>query len=216
MTFTLYDYYRSSASYRVRIALNYKGIEYAQNSIHLVRDGGQQFSEQFKRINPQSLVPCLQHNDLVITQSVAIMEYLDEVIPNPPLLPEDRLGRARVRAITQMIACDIHPLNNRRVLQYFTNQWHIAEQLQKDWICHWISAGLTAIERTLQMGNYTADFCFGDTPTMADMCLVPQLFAANRFGCPVENYPLLLQINANCLELPYFKQAHPSLQPDAE
>ena len=144
------------------------------------------------------------------------MEYLEEIVPNPSLLPNDPLGRARVRAISQMITSDIYPLNNRRVLQYFTKQWGIADEQQKEWINHWITTGFSALETMLATSNYRGDFCFGDTPTMADMCLAPQIFTAKRFECPLENYPILLRINANCLELPYFQCAHPNSQPDAE
>lgn len=213
---TLYSYFRSSAAYRVRIALNYKGVNHDQKFIHLVREGGQQFSADYKEINPQSLVPALIQDNKIFTQSLAIIEYLEEKYPQPPLLPPNPEGKAQVRALAQIIACDIHPLNNRRVLQYFSDVLHLSEMQQLAWIHHWIQTGFSALEKMLMSSNKAGDFCYGATPTMVDMCLIPQIYSAQRFNCPLEDYPMLLRINEHCLTLPAFQQAHPSKQPDAE
>jgi maleylacetoacetate isomerase len=213
---TLYGYFRSSAAYRVRIALNYKDIDYDQQFIHLVRDGGQQFSADYKKINPQSLVPTLIKDNKAYTQSLAIIEYLEEKYPEPALLPPNAEGKSQVRALAQIIACDIHPLNNRRVLKYFSEVLHLSEDQQHAWIQHWIQTGFSALEKMLMASNKTNDFCYGATPTMADICLIPQMYNAQRFNCPLDDYPILSRINENCLKLPAFQKAHPSKQPDVE
>jgi maleylpyruvate isomerase len=211
-----FDYFRSSASYRVRIALNYKGLDYTRETVHLIRDGGQQFTTQYSALNPQSLVPTLVDGEHALTQSLAIIEYLEEKYPEPALLPRDAIDRARVRSIALSIACDIHPLNNLRVWKYLVEQAGFNEEKKMDWYFHWIHAGFTALEKRLASHPQTGKFCDGDSPTMADICLVPQIYNANRFNCPMDHYPTLVRINENCLKLPAFAKAHPNLQSDAE
>lgn len=212
----LYDYYRSSAAYRVRIALNLKGLEPERVSIHLRKKV--QESEDYKAVNPQGLVPALVDDDgTVIVQSLAIIEYLDETHPaNPRLLPDDPAGRARVRAISGAIACDIHPLNNLRVLRYLGQEFGIEEEARNErWYKHWIAEGMRGVEGLLASDPATGAFCHGDSPTMADCCLVPQIFNAERFGCDMSAYPVAMRVNAACLELEAFQRAAPDLQPDA-
>lgn len=212
----LYNYFRSSASYRVRIALNLKGLSYEYLSIHLTRNGGEQFGAEFRAMNPQSLVPVLKDGDLALTQSLAIIEYLDEVHPQPPLLPKAPGERARVRALALSIACEIHPLNNTRVLQYLTGKLGLSEETKNQWYHHWIALDFQALETKLANSPHTGKFCHGDTPTLADCCLVPQLTNARRFKGDVSAYPTLLRIEKNCNALPAFQQAAPDRQPDAE
>lgn len=212
----LYNYFRSSASYRVRIALNLKGLNYEYLSVHLTRNGGEQFGAEFRAMNPQSLVPVLKDGDLALTQSLAIIEYLDEIHPQPPLLPKAPGERARVRALALSIACEIHPLNNTRVLQYLTGKLGLSEETKNQWYHHWIALGFQALETKLANSPHTGKFCHGDTPTLADCCLVPQLTNARRFKGDVSAYPTLLRIEKNCNALPAFQQAAPDLQPDAE
>ena len=214
---TLYTYFRSSAAYRVRIALSLKGLDYQSAPVHLVRDGGQQRQAAYLGKNPQGLVPALELPDgTVLTQSLAIMEYLEEAYPQQPLLPADALGRARVRALSQAIACDIHPVNNLRVLQYLQQQLHIDDAQKNAWYRHWISEGLGAVEALLARHPATGSFCHGDTPTLADCCLVPQVFNALRFGCPLDAFPTVRRIAEHCNTLAAFAQAAPARQPDAE
>ena len=209
----LYDYFRSSAAYRVRIAFNLKGLDYEQRSVNLVNR--EQQSSAYQSLNPQQLVPTLTLADgTVLTQSLAICEYLDETHPKPPLLPTEATGRARVRALAQLVACDMHPLNNLRVLNYLTSTLGVNDQIRLAWYQHWISAGFTSLEGLLQ-NSATGRFCHGDTPTLADVCLVPQLFNARRFDCDLTRYPTLLRIAEACEALPEFARAHPSQQPDA-
>ena len=210
----LYGYFRSSAAYRVRIALNLKGLSYEAVSVHLVKDGGQQFSEDYLAVNPTALVPTLQDGDLTLGQSMAIMEYLEEAYPSPALLPADLAGRARVRAIAQAIACDIHPLNNLRVLKYLKHNLQADDASKDAWYKHWIAVGLSSIESMLASSPYTGRFCHGDQPTLADLCLVPQLFNARRFGCDESAFPTVVRIDAACAELDAFRQAAPEQQPD--
>lgn len=212
----LYSYFRSSASYRVRIALNLKGLEYETVPVHLVQDGGRQHAAAFRALNPAGQVPVLDDHGQVFTQSLAIVEYLEETHPEPPLLPQDAAGRARVRAIAQAIACDIHPLNNLRVLQYLTRQLHVDEAAKTAWYRHWAEQGLAAVESMLAGDLRTGRFCHGDRPTMADLCLVPQVFNARRFDCHLDDLPTVMRINEACLNLPAFAAAAPSRQPDAE
>lgn len=213
----LYSYFRSSAAYRVRIALALKGIGYDTLPVHLIRDGGEHRRDSYRTINPEGLVPALQLDDgPLLTQSLAIIEYLDETQPGPALLPPDPAGRARVRAIAQSIACEIHPLNNLRTLNYLTGELNITPEQKDAWYRHWIAAGFQALETALAANPATGRFCHGDTPSMADCCLVPQLFNARRFNCPVDAYPTLLRIDAACAELPAFQLAAPAVQPDAE
>ena len=214
---TLYTYYRSSAAYRVRIALNLKGMPYTAVPVHLVKDGGQHRSAAYRARNPQALVPAFELEDgTVLTQSLAIMEYLDEVQPEPALLPADAIGRARVRALAQAIACDIHPVNNLRVLQYLSQQLGISAEQKDAWYRHWVATGLQGLEALLADHPSTGRFCHGDTPTLADCCLVPQLYNARRFQCPLDAYPTIQRIAAACETLPAFQQAAPEVQPDAD
>lgn len=212
----LYSYFRSSASYRVRIALNLKGLPYEYVAVHLLKDGGQQHSADYQRINPAELVPALVDDGHAIGQSLAIMEYLDETRPElPPLLPRDAMGRARVRALAQSIACEIHPLNNLRVLQYLENDLKLDEAAKATWYRHWITLGFTALETMLANNPHTGTFCHGDTPGLADCCLIPQLANARRFDTPLETFPTILRIERACLALDAFAKASPQVQPDA-
>lgn len=213
----LYTYFRSSAAYRLRIAFNLKGLSPQQRSIHLVKDGGQQHSPEFRALNPQGLVPALTvdgpEGTVTLGQSVAIAEYLDEAHPEPPLLPGDALTRARIRAFALTIACDIHPLNNLRVLQYLKRALGQEQAAIDAWARTWITAGFQALEA---MAATTAGrFCFGDAPTLADVCLVPQMYNARRVATDLEPFPLLRRIEAACLDIPAFADAHPDRQPDA-
>jgi maleylacetoacetate isomerase len=211
----LYTYFRSSASYRVRIALELKGLAYKAVPVHLVRDGGEQHAAAFATLNPAELVPVLVDGALTLTQSLPIIEYLDEVHPAPALLPPDAAGRARVRAIAQTIACEIHPLNNLRVLQRLEASLGASAQTKNDWYAHWVALGFTAIESMLSESAATGLYCHGDTPTLADCCLVPQIYNAERFGVSLAAYPTLRRIGQACLELPAIKQASPEAQVDA-
>ena len=213
----LYDYYRSSAAFRVRIALNIKGLEVEQESIHLRRKD--QRSDAYLAVNPQGLVPTFVDDDgTVVTQSMAIIEYLDETRPDTPsLMPGDAVGRARVRAIAAAIACDIHPLNNLRVLRHIDKVFDTNEATRNElWYKHWIAEGMAGLEGMLAGGHETGEFCHGDKPTMADCCLIPQIYNADRFGCDLSGYPTAMRINATCLELDAFQRALPEVQPDAE
>jgi maleylacetoacetate isomerase len=211
----LYSYWRSSAAYRVRIGLNLKGLPYEIVPVHLVQDGGQQHSEAYRAVNPQELVPTLGHGQRRLGQSLAILEYLDEVWPEPPLLPATARARQRVRALALLVACDIHPLNNLRVLQYFEREWNVPQPERETWVRHWIADGFAAAEALLAEHPSTGDFCEGETPTLADCCLVPQIYNARRFGVDMAAYPTLARIEAACLALPAFDAARPEHQPDA-
>lgn len=211
----LFSYWRSSAAYRVRIGLNLKALAYDLTPVHLVRDGGQQHSEGYAALNPQELVPTLRHGEQVLHQSMAILEYLDEAFGGHSLLPDDAAGRARVRALAQLVACDIHPLNNLRVMQFFSDTWHVPQSEREDWTRHWIQLGFEAMERMLVESVETGRFCHGDTPTLADCCLVPQLYNARRFNVDLGPYPTLVRIEAACLALPAFETARPENQSDA-
>lgn len=211
----LYTFFRSSASYRVRIALNLKGLDYEQVPIHLRRGGGEQLSAAFKAINPQALVPALEDNRRILTQSLAIIEYLDERYPEPPLLPPDPADRALVRSIALIIACEVHPIQNLRVLNHLKNNHKQSEDDVNRWAQHWINLGLSALEQMVASLPKRGNFCFGGTPTLADICLVPQLANARRFGCDLSVYPTLLQIEARCAAVAAFADAAPEKQPDA-
>ncbi|MBY0242960.1 MAG: maleylacetoacetate isomerase [Burkholderiaceae bacterium] len=211
----LYTYFRSSAAYRVRIALGLKGLPYEAVPVHLLKNGGEQLGQSYRGINPAALLPALQDGDTIITQSMAIIEYLDDVHPQAPLLPPDAAGRARVRALAQTIACDTHPLSNLRVLKYLTGTLGISEEAKTAWMHQWMTLGLEAFEALLADGK-AGRYCHGDTPSLADCCLLPQVFNAQRFGVDLAPYPLIAGIAANCAELPAFQTAHPSQQPDAE
>ncbi len=199
----------------MRIGLNLKGLEHQVTPVHLVRDGGQQHSEGYAALNPQELVPTLLHGERVLHQSMAILEYLDEVFLEPPLLPDDAPGRARVRALAQLVACDIHPLNNLRVMQFFADTWNVPQPEREEWTRHWMRVGFDAMERLLVESVDTGRFCHGDTPTLADCCLVPQLFNARRFQVDLAAYPTLVRIEEECLALEAFDAARPENQADA-
>jgi len=207
---TLYDYFRSTASYRVRIALNLKGLAYDIKPVHLVKDGGEQFSKAYQQLNPQSLVPTLLDNQQVITQSLAILEYLEETYPNPPLLPTDTITRAKVRGFAQVIACDIHPLDNLRVLKYLVGEFNLTEDQKMQWYRHWLTEGLQALELLLSRRDNETLYCFTKMPSMADICLVAQLYNARRFECPLDDYPHLLGVDERCQQLEAFKKAYPA------
>lgn len=211
----LYDYFRSGAAYRTRIGLNIKGLDYEQIPVHLTKDGGEQYKDDYAAVNPQMLVPTLVDGDLKLTQSLAIMEYLDEVYPEPRLLPSDAAGRARVRALAQIIACEIHPINNLKVRLYLVDEMGVGADDRKVWIAHWISEGLTAYDKFLE-DDAVGDFSHGDMPTMADACLIPQLYNARLNGCDLSAYKNILRVEGNCQAHPAFIKAHPDQQPDAE
>jgi maleylacetoacetate isomerase len=212
----LYTFFRSSASYRVRIALNLKGLPYAAAPIHLSKDGGGQNQPAFKELNPQGLLPVFVDDDgSTLTQSLAILEYLEALHPAVPLLPADELERAQVRSIALAISCDIHPINNLRVLQYLTGTLGVSEDQKNAWYRHWTEIGLNAIETSLVHSGKAGQFCHGDTPTIADCCLVPQIFNARRFECELARIPTLMRINDNCLRMEAFAAASPERQPDA-
>lgn len=209
---TLYSYFRSSAAYRVRIALNIKGLVYQQRSIRLLK--GEQRSASFMALNPQGLVPVLDDGGIVLNQSLAICEYLDEAYPDTvPLLPRDTVLRAQARAIAQWVASEIHPLNNLRVLTYLTDTLELGEQRKSEWYHHWIEQGFIALEHML--GQFSGRYALGDQITLADICLVPQVFNAERFSVDLTHYPRLTQVVAALNELPAFVAAHPTQQPDA-
>jgi len=212
----LYTYFRSSAAFRVRIALNLKGLAYDALPVHLVRNGGEQRSAEYLALNPSGLVPALEDGGEALTQSLAIIEYLDETHPTPALLPGDALTRARTRALAQAIACDIHPVNNLRVLQYLTRELRASEEQKNAWYRHWVETGLAAVEALLAQMPRSGRFCVGDTPTLADICLVPQVFNARRFACRTDHLPTVMRITEACEALEAFRQAAPASQPDAE
>ncbi len=210
----LYGFFQSSAAFRVRIALNLKNLDYEHVSVNLVKQ--QHLTNEFAEINPQQAVPTLVDGERTMTQSIAIIEYLEEKFPKPPLLPPTLEGRARVRSLAQLIACDIHPLNNRRVLVYLKNELNLTKQQRDAWAQHWIAQGFNALEKALSGSRETGTFCHGDGPTMADACLVPQIFNAKRIDMDLTPYTTLTQIFANCMRLPAFDRAQPSKQPDAQ
>ena len=212
----LFTYFRSSAAYRVRIALNYKGIPFGTVPVHLVRDGGQQHSESYREMNPQQLVPALADDGHVISQSLAIIEYLEETHPEPSLLPPDFLGRAQVRAMALGIACDIHPLNNTRVGKYLRETLGQGDEAVAEWIRHWIGVGFKALEELARRHGDGRHHLYGDSVTLADVCLVPQMYNARRYYCDVTPYPALVAIDAHLTSLPAFAAARPEVQPDAE
>lgn len=212
----LYGYFRSSAAFRARIALNLKGIRPELRFVHLLKDGGQQHTAEYKALNPQELIPALVHDGHTITQSLAIIEYLDETIPEPPLLPRDPYGRARARAIAYAVACDIHPVNNLRVGQYIKREFAKTDEDVFAWHRHFIRLGFEALETILARDRDTGRFCHGDAPTIADICLVPQMFNARRVNLDLAPYPTLLRVEAAALALPAFDAALPKNQPDAE
>ncbi|WP_223808463.1 maleylacetoacetate isomerase [Psychrobacter sp. YGAH215] len=209
---TLYGYFRSSTSYRTRIAMNLKGLDYDYIAVNLAQD--EQLKSEFLALNPQGLVPVLQADDLLLFQSPAILEWLEEVYPKNPLLPKDAAGRMQVRALSAMIGCDIHPLNNRRVLQYLRNELSVEAEVIK-WCNRWISEGFAALEKRLVADKTRGKFCYGDSPSFADCYLIPQVSSARRFEVDLNPYPNIVQIDAHCRTLKAFADADPMQQPDA-
>jgi maleylacetoacetate isomerase len=212
---TLYDYWRSSACYRVRIALNLKGMEYTARPVHLLNNGGEQHSAEHRTLNPQETIPVLVDGARVIRQSLAILEYLDEVHPDQPLLPAAARDRAHVRGLAQLVACDIHPLNNLRVMQYIEREYGVQQPAREQWMRHWMEEGLRAFEAILDGDAATGMYCHGDSPTMADVCLIPQVYNAKRFDIDLSQYPMIQRIDEQCLSVAAFDSARPERQPDA-
>ena len=212
----LYSYFRSSAAYRVRIALNLKGLPYEYEPVHLLRGGGEQLTPEYRRIGPDGIVPALVDGDLVLQQSLAIIEYLEETHPTPALLPSAPGDRAYVRAIALQIACEIHPLNNLRVLKYLKHTLNVADEAKDAWYRHWVTNGFDVLEPRLASDSRTGTFVYGDTPTMADLALVPQVFNAQRFNVDMSAYPTIQRIYDEALRHDAFVRASPERQPDAE
>ncbi|WP_317204110.1 maleylacetoacetate isomerase [Janthinobacterium sp.] len=212
----LYTYFRSSAAYRVRIALNLKGLPYEAVPVHLLRDGGEHLRADYRSVNPGALIPALALDGVTLTQSLAIIEYLDEAHPGAPLMPADALGRARVRALALTVAADTHPLTNLRVLKYLKHELGVSEEVKIEWYRHWLREGLGTLEALLAGDERTGEFCHGDTPSLADCCLEPQAFNAERFEVDLAAYPTVARIHARCAAHPAFGAAHPARQPDAE
>jgi maleylacetoacetate isomerase len=212
-TLKLYSYWRSSAAYRVRIALNLKGLEHEIEPVHLA--DGEQRDDAFLALNPQGLIPVLRHGQRLIRQSLAIIEYLDETWPGAPLLPATARDRARVRALAQIVACDIHPLNNLRVLQYLEREFQATAAQRDAWVRHWIALGMQTLEALITDHPSTGEYCEGEAPGLADCCLVPQVFNARRFGVDLTPFPNVLRVDALCREHPAFAAAAPENQADA-
>jgi maleylpyruvate isomerase len=209
----LYSYFRSSAAYRVRIALNLKGVAYETLPVHLVKDGGHNRRPEFRSVNPQMRIPALvAPTGEVLIQSLAIIGYLDETYPDPPLLPKNPIARAQARALAEIVACDIHPLNNVGALRYLKNKMHQEQSAIDAWYHHWVSDGFEAIEAIVQPAPYAC----GAQVTVADVCLVPQVYNARRLKVPLDKFPKILGIESACLKLPAFDAARPEKQPDAE
>ena len=210
----LFNYFRSSASYRVRIALALKGLDYDYKSVHLSKN--EQFNESYAAVSASRLVPLLRDGDAVVTQSLAIIEYLDETHPKPPLLPKGAQDRAYVRALSQDIACEIHPLNNLRVLRYLVRDMGVSEEAKDRWYKHWTEAGLEAVELRLKTEGRSGRFCFGDKPGLADCVLVPQIFNAQRVNCRLDHVPIVMRLFEHCMTHDAFVKTQPSACPDAE
>jgi maleylacetoacetate isomerase/maleylpyruvate isomerase len=209
----LYNYFRSSASYRVRIALALKDLDYEYAPVHLVKN--EQFGESYAAVSASRLVPLLKDGDRLLTQSLAIIEYLDETHPEPPLLPGDAAARARIRALSFDVACEIHPLNNLRVLRYLVHDLKLSEDDKNRWYRHWVETGLETVERQLAGHPATGRFCHGDAPTLADITLVPQIFNAQRLDCRLDHVPTVMRVFAECMRLDAFTKTQPSACPDA-
>jgi maleylacetoacetate isomerase len=210
----LYTYFRSSAAFRVRIALNLKGLAYEPHFVHLAK--GEHREPDYEAVNAQGLLPALIDDGHLLTQSLAIIEYLEETHPSPQLLPKDPLGRARVRSLSLLVACEIHPLNNLRALQYLVKRLGHSEADKNKWYQHWIHDGMAKFEADLRRTEGTGRFCHGDEPSMADCCLVPQIFNAQRFACDLSHAPTALHVFDECMRLEAFQRAQPAKQPDAE
>lgn len=214
--FALYGYFRSSAAFRARIALNLKGITPELRFVHLLRNGGEQHTSDYKSINPQELIPALAHDGHLITQSMAIIEYLDEIVPEPPLLPKSAYERARVRELSYVVGCEIHPVNNLRVGQYLISRYKLSVDDAAGWRRHWIRTGFDALETMLSGSPLTGAYCHGDGPTMADVLLIPQCANARREKMELDPWPTIARIEAHALTHPAFDAALPKNQPDAE
>jgi maleylpyruvate isomerase len=212
----LYSYFRSSAAFRVRIALNLKGLAFDHASVHLLKDGGQQFSDAYREINQTGLVPTLGVGDQFLRQSLAIIEYLEEAYPDPPLLPAEPLDRAYVRSIALDIACEIHPQNNLRVLNYLKDNQNISEIERMSWYRHWIMVGFQSLEAGLSREARVGNLVYGDQPTIADLCLVPQVFNARRFDIDLSLFPIISRVADYAMTIEAFRLAAPALQSDAE
>ena len=210
----LYGYWRSSASYRVRIALKYKQLEYNYIPVHLIKDGGEQHKQSYRQLNPNGLVPTFVDGTVILHQSLAIMEYLDETYPHPSLLPGTAQQRGAIRAISLDIASELQPLINLRVQQYLMRELNLVDEQKQAWLQHWFRHSFTALERNLE--EVSGDYCVGNQFSMADVCLVPQVYSAERFGIDLTPYPLLRAVYGRLSELPWVAGAHPSKQPDAE
>jgi maleylacetoacetate isomerase len=212
----LYSYFRSSAAYRVRIALNLKGLAYEYAPIHLLRDGGQQLKPEYRELNPDGIVPTFIDGDDVLTQSLAIIEYLEETYPEPTLLPGTPLDRAFIRSIALQVACEIHPVDNLRVLKYLKHTLKVGDEAKDTWYRHWLESGFESLEKRLANDPRVGKLCFGDTPTLADLCLVPQVFNARRFNIDMSRYPTIERIADHAAQIDAFARAAPGQQPDAE
>jgi maleylpyruvate isomerase len=212
----LYSYFRSSAAYRVRIALNLKGLAYEYAPIHLLRDGGQQLKPEYRELNPDGIVPTFIDGDDVLTQSLAIIEYLEETYPEPTLLPGTPLDRAFIRSIALQVACEIHPVDNLRVLKYLKHTLKVGDEAKDTWYRHWLESGFESLEKRLANDPRVGKLCFGDAPTLADLCLVPQVFNARRFNIDMSRYPTIERIADHAAQIDAFARAAPGQQPDAE
>jgi maleylpyruvate isomerase len=212
----LYSYFRSSAAYRVRIALNLKGLAYDYAPVHLLRDGGQQLKPEYRELNPDGIVPTFIDGDNVLTQSLAIIEYLEETHPEPTLLPGSPLDRAFIRSIALQVACEMHPVDNLRVLKYLKHKLQIGDEAKDTWYRHWLESGFESLEKRLANDSRVGKLCFGDTPTIADLCLVPQVFNARRFNIDMSRYPTIERIANHAGQIDAFARAAPGQQPDAE
>jgi maleylacetoacetate isomerase len=216
MMVILYTYWRSSAAFRARIALNLKGIRYEPKFVHLMRGGGEQHSAEYRAVNPQGRVPVLVHEGRTIVQSMAILEYLEETFPQPALLPADPAARARVRSIAQIIVSDVQPLQNTSVTQYLADVLRLDEAARAAWLKEWITRGMAAVEQLLAESAATGRFCHGDAPTLADCCLFPQVYSSRRFGVDPAQFPRVSRIAAECQSIQAFVEASPESQPDRE
>jgi|TARA_B100001059_G_scaffold236747_2_gene289701 maleylacetoacetate isomerase/maleylpyruvate isomerase len=210
----LYGYWRSSASFRVRLGLAFKQCDYTYHPVHLVKDGGEQHSEAYRKLNPSELVPTLIDGDVKLNQSLAILEYLDDCYPDNPLLPAEHVAKAQVRALAYDLACELQPVTNLRVLQYLTGTLKCSDEQKVEWIHHWVTKSFTAFEQRL--ADYAGDYCFGNSVTLADICLLPQVYNAVRFNVPLDDYPNLLRVHSNLIKLDAVQQALPENQPDAQ